>query len=91
MWSLIVVFGAPSGSHCTRLIERIEPACVEKLLPYTAVERFAESVICWLSGPREVELHLVPIRPLIERFGNEFRTVVPSKRGRCPRLEQRCI
>ena len=66
-----IVFGSPGRSHFAVGVERFEPARVEQLLADPSIERFDKCVVRPLSGPGEVQLDLIPVRPLIERLKDE--------------------
>jgi hypothetical protein len=64
------------GAVLPGIIERSEPRWIQQLLTTPVVERSAETDVRRPSGPREVDLHAVPMRP-IDR-GAAIRT-----QGRC--------
>ena len=61
MGSFCVVVGSLFIDALSRIGHRDEPGSVQAFGTKTTVERLDEPIICWLSGPRKVELDLIQI------------------------------
>jgi len=83
MGSFCVVVGRPFFDALLSIGHRDEPRGVQALRAKTTIERLDEPVICWLSGPREVELDIAQIRPLVEHPVGELGAIVDPN---APRL-----
>lgn len=59
-----------------------EPVLVQALLPDKAIERLDKRIAGRLSGPAEVERHLIEVRSPVERLRDELGTVVYADRLR---------
>ena len=76
MWSEAIILFLKQLDFFFCILEREEPVDVQAFIAKAAVEGFDEWIIRWLSGPREVERHLVIIGPLVQRLRDEFAAVV---------------
>ena len=72
----LVVVSPPSLDFFLRVLEGGEPVLVQALLLSPSVERLGIGIVARFARPDEVELHLVPVRPAIERPRGKFGTVV---------------
>ena len=93
MGSVVVVVLKPGFQLDPGFREGCEPMTRETLTPQAPVERLADAVVHRLARPTEVELHAVPVRPVIERGRRELGPVVAlDDRGQgaasLPRLGQ---
>ena len=66
MWSVLVVIGPPFFDAGACVAHGQEPGGIEAFLAQPAVEGLYVCVVGGFSGPREVELDLVEVSPLIE-------------------------
>ena len=48
----------------------------QALTPQAPIERLADAVVHGFSRPAEVELHAIPVRPVIQLCRGKFRPVV---------------
>ena len=78
---VVVVVLPPCIGHQLRLGESGKPMLRETLSPQAAIEGLAHTIVHRLAGPTEVELHLVPVRPVIQRRRRELRPVVTLHHG----------
>ena len=79
-----IVIAPPPLDQLLGVRDRQEGVHVETLVSQPAIETLDQRVLHRLAGPNEVERHVAPIRPLVERLGRELRAVVD-----CDRLRER--
>jgi len=63
-----VVAHSPTFNRSSRIGEGKEPKLIQTLVPHAHVGRLDERVVHWFPRPAEDELHVVVMRPRIERF-----------------------
>jgi len=73
----------PSLDLAPSVFQRQEPIYIQTFISQATVERFYLRVVRWLSGPAEIQLHTVSIRPWIQHLRNKLRAVVYSNRLWC--------
>lgn len=62
---------------------------VQAFVAQPIIDGFYERVVSGLSGPTEVQVHPVDVRPVIKRPGDELRPIVhPDLPRRAASLEQ---
>ncbi len=76
MGSDLVVFLPPGFDQVTGFVECGEPVLVEAFIAELAIEAFDESVLGGFARGNEVQLHLVLLRPVMQRLASELRAVV---------------
>lgn len=54
----------------------------EALTSEGAIERFADAIVDGFARATEVELHAIPVRPMIQRRRGELRAVIALDDGR---------
>ena len=81
-----IVVDPPGFDLGARTLDRREPRDIQTLIAQSPVERFYVAVVGRLSRVDEVELYAALTRPVLERFGSEFGTVIHRNRQRraCP-------
>ncbi len=79
---MFVVILPPGFQLFPCIVQTHEPVFIEALCPQSAVEGFYESIVGRIAGPREVQLHLVPIRPEVQISADELRAVIHPDRRR---------
>ena len=63
---------------------------VQALVPEPPVEALYERILCRFARLDQLELHAVPVSPLVQRLTGEFRSLVsPNRLGVAP--ETRCL
>lgn len=82
---LVVIFTPLLDLHI-RVRQAREPVLIQALGSQLAVKALDERIVRWLSGPAEVQRHLVQVRPLAQRLARELRTIVHSNRLRATTL-----
>ena len=73
-----VVALSPTFNRASRIGEGKKPMLIQAFVPHASVERFDESVVHRFPRPTEDELHVVVMRPSIERLALKLRPVVNS-------------
>jgi hypothetical protein len=77
-----IVIQAPRLNRLLRIRQAHEPALVETLVAEPAIEALGEGVLNRLARLNEPERAAARVRPLIERFAGELRSVVANDRLR---------
>jgi hypothetical protein len=73
---MLVVIYSPQFNLPARIGERHKHVRIQALVTQTRIEGLDKAVIHGFSGPDEVELHMVCIRPSVQRFRLELASVV---------------
>ena len=79
MRALAVVVDAPFFDFDASTSERRETRLRKTLVAEVAIERLDVGILSRLPGLDEIQLHAVRVRPLLERYRNEFRPVIDAK------------
>lgn len=66
----------PRIQHYLDLSERGKPMLRETLSPQVAVEGFAHAIVDRIAQSAVVQLHVIPVRPVIERGRRKLGPVV---------------
>ena len=82
MGSHFVVDLSPDLDQLTGVLQGGKPVRVQALVAQLSVEALDVAVLCRLAWADEVELDLMPKRPLVEMLRCEFRTIVDRDDGR---------
>ena len=73
-----MILDPPISCSSAGLVEGFEGREVEELTPDAAIKRFDKRVVGRRNRPREIELHLIRIRSLVNRRRDEFCTVITT-------------
>lgn len=75
MRTVLVVIAPPRLTFYPCVVQAQEPVCVEAFGPHPAIERLRERIVGRLSGPAEVQHHIVLVRSQVEILRDEFRAI----------------
>ena len=76
VWPPSIVLPSPRFDRCSRVGKACKPVGVQTLLSEASVEALNEGIFYRLPRTNEIELDLMPVRPLIEHLRDELRSVV---------------
>src|SRR5687767_3115632 len=77
----------PRLDDAPRLGQRQEPVLTEALVPELSVEALDVRVLDGFAGPDEMELHLMLLRPRVDRATLKLRAVVDHDRAGVPAIQ----
>jgi len=89
--ALVVVVAPPEMQLPPGVGQVEEHLHVQALVAELAVEALDVAVLHWPAWADEVQMHSVPVRPVIERLTRELRSVVHGDRLRHATLQQRLV
>ena len=78
---MIAIITTPNVYLLLRIRQAQKAMLIQTFLTNTRIEWLNISIVGWLVGPTEVQLHMIAIRPYIQLLRDELWTIKESRDG----------